>query len=375
MKHPIHDPPDYSKYPAGLAGFTGMNLNEIAIWTRRPAARSRIGRRGLYKTGLARMPDGTILATPSYRGEDRQMHLTVFQSRDEGLTWSQIETRGEELLGQENALIALRDGSLLLLTGGLTVLRSEDCGIIWKRCHLFEGCELVRNVLEDPDGGLTLLATKGTYYPLSHPSAPPCQGWSFRSMDCGRTWKERSLVKMWDSPESMFPEAALIRLRDGRILAAGRVSGDHAIQDAPPPRGRPTPPGDESGDQMLLTESTDGGMNWSPPRPFLGYSEVHAHLLPLEDGRLLCSYASYHLPYGVFAVLSEDEGKSWDLDHPVLLAMSLNCYTGWPTSIQLPAGDILTSYAKVAYLEGEGVSLMNRGKNDTVTEVVRWELP
>ncbi|MBI2193470.1 MAG: exo-alpha-sialidase [Planctomycetes bacterium] len=373
MKHPIPDPPDYSRYPAGLAGYTGMNLNEIALWTRRPATRSRIGRRGLYKTGLVQLFDATVLATPSYRGEDRQMHLTVFQSRDEGLTWSQVETRGEELLGQEHALVCLQDGSLLLYNGR-AMLRSGDRGVTWETCHVFDA-EMVRNVLEDPDGGLTLLMTKGTYYPLSHPDAPPCQGWIFRSRDGGRTWKERGRVKMWDSPESMFPEAALIRLRDGRILAAGRVSGDHAVQAEPPPRGRPTPPGDESGDQMLLAESEDGGLTWSPPRPFLGYSEVHAHLLRLQDGRLLCSYASYHLPYGVFAVLSEDDGQTWDRDHPILLAMSLNCYTGWPTSIQLAGGDILTAYAKVAYLEGEGVSLMNRGKNDTVAEAVRWALP
>lgn len=70
-----------------------------------------------------------------------------------------------------------------------------------------------------------------------------------------------------------------------------------------------------------------------------------------------------------------DGGSTWQRDQRVQLAMSLNPYAGWPTSIQLPSGDIITVYAATAYLEGEGVSLTAPGKGDTVAESVRWKLP
>ena len=123
---------------------------------------------------------------------------------------------------------------------------------------------------------------------------------------------------------------------------------------------------------MILSESADGGITWSEPRPFLNYAVVHAHLLALADGRLLCSYATYHLPFGIFAVLSDDNGETWDTEHPIQLAMSLDMYTGWPTSIQLPDGDILTAYTITGYLEHPN---NDEKTKDAAAESVRWKLP
>lgn len=379
------DAPDYSRYPAGLAGYTGMDLHEVSHWRRAPAVRSRIGGRGLYKTGLTQLPGGDLLACPCYEADDGTYRIAIFRSRDEGRTWKHVETRGDVLLGKEPALVGLRDGGVLLLTShphGFRVSRSDDAGVTWKTSPIGEiydtvewtagGYDTVRNVLEEDDGSLTLLMSKGTFY---SPSAPPSQAWLFRSTDGGRSWAEDKEVEVWERPEPMFGEVSVVRLAGGRLLAAGRVNGDHQIGDTPPPRGTPTPAGDESGDHMILTESRDNGLHWSKPRPFLSYSEVHAHLLPLKDGRLLCSYASYHLPFGIFAVLSEDQGDTWDTEHPIMLAVSLTMYTGWPTSIQLPTGDVLTGYAIAAYMEGEGGTGMIRGQGDTIAEVVRWQLP
>jgi hypothetical protein len=378
------EPPDYSKYPAGLAGFPGMDLHQIALWTRQPATRSRIGWRGLYKTGLTRLPNGDLLVCPCFQADDGKYRMVIFRSTDEGKTWSQVETKGDELLGKEPALACLRDGTVLLVTShphGFRVSRSEDGGVTWKTTAIGQvsdalnwgpGYAMIRNVLESEDGTLTLLMSKGTYYNLS---APPSRAWLFRSRDGGRTWTEDQKVKVWAAPESMFEEGCVVRLPDGHLLATGRVGGDRPIGDTLPPRGLPTPEGDESGDHMILAESYDDGLTWTEPRPFLTYSEVHAHLLRLRDGRLLCTYASYHLPYGVFAILSSDQGKTWDTEHPIMLALSMNCYTGWPTSLQLPNGDLLTAYAIAAYLEGEGVSALRPGKGDSAAEAVRWHLP
>lgn len=381
----VSDVPDFNKYPAGLWGYGGVNPNEVIQWSRQPATRSRIGHRGLYKTGLTQLRNGDVLACPCYNDKAAgKWRIAIYRSRDEGATWEKLDTSGDELLGKEPAIQVLSDGGVLVLTShphGFRVSRSDDGGTTWRtypigpvteEVKFVPGFNAVRDVLVESDGALTLLMSKGTYYDLS---APPMQAWLYRSEDGGQTWVEHAAVRTWNAPESMFDEVSVVRLGDGRVLAAGRVSGDHPLPEAPPPRGTPTQSGDESGDHMVLSESLDGGLTWSEPRPLTGYGEPHGHLLPLRDGRILCCYSSYHLPHGVFAMLSEDGGRSWDRDHPVQLAFSMNCYTGWPTSTQLANGDILTAYAVTAYLEGDGVSLMAPGQNDTVAEAVRWQLP
>lgn len=377
-------PPDYDRYPAGLAGYSGMDRQEIAVWSREPAVRSRIGHRGLYKTGLTRLANGDVLACPCYQADDGKWRIAIFKSSDAGESWQRIETQGDELLGKEPAILALPDGGVLHITShphGFRVSRSSDDGVTWITFPIGEtteeatfapGYSMIRDVLTHPEGVLTLVMSRGVYF---DPAAPPSKAWLYTSKDGGATWSEAAAVKAWNSPVSPFDEASVVRLPTGNLLACSRVSGDHPRAEVPPPRGIPTPGGDESGDHMVLWESSDNGIEWEGPRDFLNYSEVHGHLLVLQDGRLLCSYSSYHLPYGVFAVLSEDNGKTWDFTHPIMLAVSMNCYTGWPTSIQLPDGGILTAYAVTAYLEGEGVSLMRPGKGDTVAESVRWQLP
>jgi hypothetical protein len=124
-----------------------------------------------------------------------------------------------------------------------------------------------------------------------------------------------------------------------------------------------------------MMESTDEGHTWTKPRPLTNYGQPHGHFLKLKDGRLLCCYASYAMPFGPVAMFSNDDGKTWDTIHTIQLAISLNCYAGWPTSIQLDNGEIVTTYAIAAYLEGEGVSLTGPGKGDQVAESIRWTPP
>lgn len=61
--------------------------------------------------------------------------------------------------------------------------------------------------------------------------------------------------------------------------------------------------------------------------------------------------------YGAFAVLSEDNGKTWDNEHPILLGVAPNCYCGWPVSVQLTDGRIVTNWSGAA------------------AHIVRWQLP
>ena len=376
-------PPNYARYPAGLAGYTGVNPHEILYGTRARAVRSRIGGKGMYKPGLVQLPDGDLLTSPCYEAEKGIWRVSLFRSTDEGAHWTRLKTEGDDLMGKEPALAAFKDGTILLLTShphGFRIARSEDKGTHWSTFFLGgtpdkpdwnPGFDTVRTVPEDANGRLSFVVSRGEWY---DPSAAPSKAWIYASGDRGKTWNKQADVAVWKNPLAMFYEGSMVRFDDGRILATGCVGGNAPRADAPPPCGTPSPNGDESGDRMILTESTDGGLTWTEPRDFLNYSEVHGHLLRLSDGHLLCTYASYHLPYGIQAILSTDEGRTWDTQHPIQLAYSMNCYTGWPTSIQLVNGDIVTAYAITGYLEGEGVSLMRPGKGDTVAECVRWKL-
>jgi hypothetical protein len=65
----------------------------------------------------------------------------------------------------------------------------------------------------------------------------------------------------------------------------------------------------------------------------------------LEDGRILCSYGYRRDPFGVRACFSSDSGQSWDVENEVVLRTDGGgADLGYPSSVQLPDGCILTSY-------------------------------
>ena len=97
-----------------------------------------------------------------------------------------------------------------------------------------------------------------------------------------------------------------------------------------------------------------------------------AQLIRLRDGRILATFACYHLPWSVQAAISEDGGRTFDMDSPVVLSLSVWYCVGWPTSIELDDGAIITCYAKQAYWDDRTVG---GGKADYACEVVRWRLP
>jgi hypothetical protein len=83
-----------------------------------------------------------------------------------------------------------------------------------------------------------------------------------------------------------------------------------------------------------------------------------AHLLKLSDGRIVCAYGYRRDPMGVRACLSEDEGRSWDMDHEVVLRDDGGTVcsmwsppraegggdVGYPQSVELSNGRVLTVY-------------------------------
>ena len=76
--------------------------------------------------------------------------------------------------------------------------------------------------------------------------------------------------------------------------------------------------------------------------PIQGYP---AHLLRLQDGRLLMTYGWRQPGYGIRAVWSHDNGDSWQTDQAILIRDDMrNGNLGYPATIMLPDGKFFTIY-------------------------------
>ncbi len=167
-------------------------------------------------------------------------------------------------------------------------------------------------------------------------------GWRnfvWRSTDEGRSW---SLHPMGTHSTGMKTnEATVIEASPGRVLALQR------------PEREPQ--------NLLERWSYDGGVTWSEAlrTAIWGYP---VDLTKLRDGRILCSFGYRRDPKGIRAVLSSDGGVSWDTGNPYVLRDDGVGDLGYPGSVQLPDGSILTVY----YITlADGV---------THSAATRWEL-
>ena len=61
----------------------------------------------------------------------------------------------------------------------------------------------------------------------------------------------------------------------------------------------------------------------------------------LQDGRLLLSYGNRTDPKGVDVRLSDDQGQTWS---PPLRVAEFQGDGGYPSSVQLPDGQVLTAF-------------------------------
>ena len=141
-----------------------------------------------------------------------------------------------------------------------------------------------------------------------------------RSRDNGRTWSDFSLILAGHN------EASLQLLPEGTLIAIART-GDGALS---------------------VTESRDDGRHWSAARNLTKRGQHPADICLLSGGTLLVTYGNRLQPYGVGCVISRDNGKTWDYENRKMLAWdSQNTDCGYPSTVQLPDGTILTMYYSV----------------------------
>jgi len=335
---------------------------------------------------VARTAGGELLAVFS---GDREAHVCPFgrtqlvRSSDGGKTWSAPATINKTPLDDRDAgLVVTHQGTLIAswftslafeelpeyrrlaanqwrepiakITGedrrrwlGHWVRRSEDGGRTWG--------EAINSIVNSPhgpielkDGRLLYLGIKATQGSANGPKVPDDQLMAAaESRDDGRSWKVVGHVPVPKGvPASAFCELHAAETADGRLVGMIR-------READPGKGF-----------LWQTESADGGRTWSEAHQTKLWGHP-PHLLALGDGRLLVSYGHRRKPFGQRACLSRDGGRTWDLDREIVIRDDApDGDLGYPSSVQLDDGTILTVYYQVDK-SGEKTCLMG----------TRWKLP
>ncbi len=173
------------------------------------------------------------------------------------------------------------------------------------------------------------------------------QGYLRFSTDEGRTWDGEIEVPQMNRVN----EAAFLRARTGDIVAACRTDSPPRFAD-----------GIDHYNGLAVSISTDNGATWSALNRLYEWGRHHPSMVLLNDGTIVMTYVvrkgytdtpEGYPRFGIEAVISRDDGRTWDLDHRYLL----HTWTGkrqgptswWPSSqatssLLLPGGAILTAF-------------------------------
>ncbi len=303
---------------------------------------------------LTLLPSGEIGAAifnqPSHGAMEGDVELWV--SEDEGYTWamrSQI-TQHEPGTNRMNVAAGLNQkGELIVLCSGWNLDRA-DRDVVEEDCLLPQVCisgdnghtwEIVGEVPPTPecancipfadiiinDDELAVATYDGEY---EEGNLVRCSTFVMRSKDQGRTWGDYSAIDRYD-----HTEADLLIAANGTWLAGvrtlfGPTDLRHTRRNSQP--------------ALLLYASEDEGRTWD--RKFwLTHPNQHPpHLLQLADEKILLTYGSrMDELLGVMGRVSEDGGKNWSRPF-TLVGGLLHRDCGYPSSVQLENGDIVTAY-------------------------------
>jgi sialidase-1 len=167
------------------------------------------------------------------------------------------------------------------------------------------------------------------------------------SRDDGATWQRIATIAIpKNERQDHYWEPHVVECADGKLVAMFRYD-----------------PQDK--DQRILrqTESDDGGKTWTTPHP-TGIWGSPPHLIRLKNDWLLVTYGVRREPYGEYACVSRDNGKTWDIENQIMIHAGTDWDLGYPASVQLDDGSIFTVYYQTDQ-PGEKTSLMG----------ARWRLP
>ncbi|HSQ74526.1 MAG TPA: exo-alpha-sialidase [Bacteroidota bacterium] len=290
-------------------------------------------------------PDGTILSV---------------RSTDDGTTWQPADTAfSTPLDDRESGMTVLRDGTIVTHfwstfwtraayaslrplsykddvlerwsrhVDGENYLKHRDGQGPWQTVSVDHGKTWSKPVRGNDavHGGIQLF--DGTLLLASYRQDRGCLG-VYVSPGPESPYTLAALVRSPDPDSLRFGEPHILQLVSGRVIMMIRAEGN-------------TNDGRNGQGLLWETYSDDNGRSWCPPFPTRLWGHP-PHLLQLSDGRVLCTYGYRRPPFGERACTSVD-GITWNPDDEIILRDDApNGDLGYPASVELGSGEILTVY-------------------------------
>ena len=298
----------------------------------------------------------------------------LMRSRDFGATWTKPEflrtdSQGNPNIGLALGLTYLGEGKLLLYEAAQPPneddLRwfSRDYGKTWgdtvfvqpasdkKPWHRWDPALVER----DPaTGKIKRLVETG--YTFKDRTVQPAgklqsQGFIHFSRDCGLTWSNDIRVPQW----RRINEIALCRSGNDTLVAACRTDNLEQYSNE-----------NDEYSGLVVSLSKDDGYTWTEVKVLYGYGRHHPCMVLLPGGDIVMTYVvRFGYPhdengfsqFGIEAVVSRDDGESWDLEHRYILEKWKGNVTldspEWPryyaspqntSTVLLPDGLLLTAF-------------------------------
>lgn len=215
---------------------------------------------------------------------------------------------------------------------------STDCGVTFgeiKKCPV----TIPHGPLELPDGSLMFIGR-----PFNHREVKDSIK-AYRLSDNGKLELVGEIEDVFNDKgeKATSCEPHSIVLKDGSILTQMRVqlAGYFTI---------------------FQSESHNGGRTWSKPKQILSdFGGAPPHLMRHSSGRLVSSYCLREKPYAVRVMISEDEGKTWDIDHDIYVN-AVSPDMGYPSTVELKDNTLLTVFYAIPK-EGEKAIIMSQKWN------------
>lgn len=147
----------------------------------------------------------------------------------------------------------------------------------------------------------------------------------YRSEDLGKSWTGPVVMAAGDPQTRAYYEPSVLEMEPDHILAMHRMGQSRDGREG----------------LFWRNESRDGGKTWSKPVETDILSGACPRMLKLSDGRILLTYGRRFQPFGLYARLSNDGGKSWS-DTSWLLRKAPNGDQGYSSSVEIEPRRIFT---------------------------------
>ncbi len=203
--------------------------------------------------------------------------------------------------------------------------RSRDGGATWSEPTQIDVSDIglgspYGRIVTLPEGAMLLAIYGYEIRPAGQKNASTRNhSYVYRSDDHGQTWKRVSEI---GDGKLQLNETSLLRLPDGKIVAALRSRAT----------------------ELWMSESVDEARTWSPVQK-LAPANIHpGDLCLLGDGRTFLAVGNRVGPFGVLGMVGDAAGKfKWE-DRFALVNDAISGDCGYPSSVLLKDGRVLTVY-------------------------------